>query len=150
MRIPLDSTMKYSLTFRSSDTTVLRLPFELTVKAVDDGYEDDGYEVQAEFAEICHEVFSQASRTIWDFTLLTNVNCLRMHHSYPIINYLHIAGIMNEVGQLFMSVGSLEELILYHCDVQPYLVPLLDDQILSSVENQLYSPQSSQGCPLNM
>lgn len=64
-----------------------------------------------------HQIFSQASRSIRDLTLLTNVNRLRVHYSYPIIDYLRIAGITNEVEQLFTSVRSLEELVLYHCDV---------------------------------
>ena len=106
------TTVECSLTFRSPDASI-RLHFKHIAE------DDDHFEA---LKEMDFEVFSQASRTIQDLTLLTNIK--RLHVSNGLSATARITDI---AGPLFESVGPLEELILHHCDMQAYLGPFLDD-----------------------
>ena len=131
IKTALDFTKASSLTFRSPDATIISLCFEVAENDEDEDEDEGEPEI---LAEIYHEVFSQASRTIRDLTLVANVNCLRVCHCLHDIGYLDIARIAYQVGQLFTSVGSLEELTLHHCDMRPYLAPFLDNPALCDVK----------------
>ena len=111
MKVPSGSTIECSLTFQSPDTAIIKLHFK---HIAEDEDQSDG------FAEMYSEVFSQACRTIQDLALLTNIKRLRICHIG--IYYIQVMRVTG-VGQLFKSVGPLEELVLHHCSVQAYLAP---------------------------
>ena len=131
IRTPLNA-IECSLTFRSPDTTFIRLHF--TTVASD----EDVVEAWVTFVAMYLEVFSQASRTIRDLPLLADVKRLHIRHGDSVPD--QIAYITNEVGQLFKSVGPLEELAFYHCDMQPYFAPFLDYPELRDVEKPAAFP----------
>ena len=118
IQIAPEPTVTCSLTFRSSDASVIKLGFEVAES-------DD--EFDAEFSEDMHsEVVSQAYRIIRDHPLLANVRYLHIsdnsHLSGPIKHRL----IANEVRRAFQSVGPLEKLTIDGCDPRSYLLPFLD------------------------
>ena len=105
------SILACQLTFQSPDKTIIRLCFEVNSKG------------RNRNDEMYYGVFSQASRTIRDIPQLANVKRLHIHHTSPASKYIHVAPIISEVGRLFQSLGPLEILTLYHCDMRPYFAP---------------------------
>ena len=75
---------------------------------------------------MCYKAFSQAFRAIREYSLLANVSLLDISHSFLAVGVTRIEHIANEVGQLFKSLGPLEELAIDCCDIRPYLAPFLD------------------------
>ena len=110
-----DNFAAYSLTFRSTDKTVIRLRFEVAEDDDDDDLEE---------TLIC-DVFFKTSRAIRDLPLLANVKRL---HMYGLLNiygesFAHIA---DEFEGLLKSMGPLEELTISGCEMQPFFLPFLD------------------------
>ena len=107
-----------SLTFRSADTTTIRLRSEVSE-------ENDDSETslwRRSFTGVYHHVLSEASRTIRDLPLLANVK--RVHMCGPLdLGQGWIESIATEIGELFKSLGPLEELTISHCDIRPYTYP---------------------------
>ena len=138
MKTPSDSTIACSLTFRSPDATVIRLHFNLAAPD-EEGYRDD--EVQFEvFAEMYWEIFSQACMTIRGHTLLIKIQRLRICHTSLVSYYAQTMRVTDEVGQLFKSVGPLEELIFHHCDMGAYLASFHDNFIHRDVRKLVVFP----------
>jgi hypothetical protein len=108
----IGSNLKFSLTFQSPDATVTRLGFEA---AATRGYDGD-------LLELYCKAFSRASRTIRDHPLLANVKRLHFNHSFYLFGCAQRRLIAHEVGQLFKSVGPLEELTFDCCDLRSYLI----------------------------
>jgi hypothetical protein len=131
IRITSDPVITYSLAFQSSDATITRLDFKV---AASDEYDGN-------FLEMYCKAFSQASRTIRDHPLLANVKRLCLNHSLYPFNYTQRRRIANEVGQLFKSVGPLEELTLNGCDLQSYLIPFLDRPEPYDIEQPITFPE---------
>jgi hypothetical protein len=96
-----------TLTLRSSDGTVIGL--SLGVKAYN-GVRD----------EVHHKVFTEATSTILYHPQLANVKRFRICHNYEYIAPAFTPRIAHESGRLFKSLGPLDELTIYRCDVQPY------------------------------
>jgi hypothetical protein len=118
IQIASDPIIACSLAFQSSDAAVTRLGFKLAAS-------DE--ESDAEHSEYMHsEVFSQASRIIRDHPLLSNAKRLHIDHSSHFHGPARCRLIANEVGQVFKSIGSLEELTIDGCDLRSYLLPFLD------------------------
>jgi len=93
-----------SLTFRSADTTVIKLRFELS------GYED---------APITRSVFTRACRAIMDLPLPANVKHLHVRNLHT-IKTGSITQIAHDFVGILRSLGSLEELTIYNCDMRPW------------------------------
>ena len=102
-------TITCTLTFRSSDATVTKLCF--TGNAT---YRDDEESVR-------HQAFDQAARRIEDHPW-ANIKRLRICHGLHPCNVPDIAG---SVERLFKSLGPLDELIIYRCDIQPFFPSFL-------------------------
>ena len=138
MKTPSDYAMECSLEFRSPNATIIRLCFDV---AAEDDYECKDDEDRVEVTpEMYWEAFSQACRTIRDLTLLTNIKRLRICHT-GLVSYHHGAmGATNEIGQLFKSVGPLEELVLHHCDMGVYLDSFHNHRGLYDVKKPVVFP----------
>ena len=121
IKFPDDPIITCSLTFRSTNADVLNLDFQ--VSPSDDEEEDDEYETRFPSDELHYEVFHQASRTIRDHPLLTNVKRLWISHRAPVFGTNQFPRFSDEVGQLFKFVGPLEELTTYACDLHLYSNP---------------------------
>jgi len=117
LTFPRDPIIACSITFQSFDSTTLSLGFQ--VAASDD--EDD--ELQMPYEELHYEIFHQASRVIREHPLLANVKSLYIEHKNVVLGTPQFSRFSAEVGRLFKSVGSLEKLLFYGCDLHLYLNP---------------------------
>ena len=100
-----------TLTFRSADGTLIELRF----KVVDGG--DRSFLPSPEMQK---ETLSQSARAVESHPQVANVRRLRLCHSFRFICSPDDSYIANEVGRLFRSVGPLDELTIYRCDLRPY------------------------------
>ena len=127
-----------SLTFRSTDTTVLKLPFE--IPQIDVDVDPDTPEWKDSFAEVYSVVFAEVSRTIQDLPLLENVERL---HVYGLLDLGEgwNPPFANEFRRLLLSLNHLEELTLCRSDIRPYLYPLVNyPKILGRNVQVAYTP----------
>ena len=110
-----DYLIACSLTFRSADTTVNRLCFEVS--------RGGGHSFTVEWEEsFINDVVSEASRIIQNLPSRAG----RLHvYGYPRLDpdSRQIKRVANELGQLIQSMGPLEELTICCCDVRPYFFP---------------------------
>ena len=104
------------LTFRSADTTVIRLNFE-TAEGNDDGDPDISETFNL-------DVFCKASGVIRSLPLPANVKRL---HIYDLLDIDKEAftQIGNEFGRLLKSLGPLEELTISGCEMEPFFLPFV-------------------------
>jgi hypothetical protein len=70
------------------------------------------------------KIFSQASRTIRYYPLLANVKTLVIRGGGLLASDLELA--TSDVWKLLESMSPLERLVLYGCDLRPYLSPFLE------------------------
>ena len=118
IKTPQDTIISCTLTFQSSDATIIKLGLEVC--------EDiDGDEPSMPLEDMVLEVFSQASRTVRDYPLLHNTKHLHISNGISLSDFFGLMHMASQVGKLFGSVGPLEELSLHGCDLRPYLAPFL-------------------------
>ena len=127
-----DPVFTGSLIFRSSDATVLQLGFAVAAS-------DDDEEFQMSRDELHDEAFSQAYRTIRDHPSLAKVKRLHIHHRirFDSEEHIHIA---NEIGRLFKTLGTLDELTMYGCDLHSYVTPFFDHSNANELEQPFVFP----------
>ena len=117
IKIVPDPIVACSLTFRSTDATVIRLGFRVAASDEFNGGLSEN---------IQYEVFSQACRIIRDHPLLDNVRRLHVDHSSHFLGPIWLSLITNQVGLVLKAVGPLEELTTDGCDLRSYLIPFVD------------------------
>ena len=105
-----------SLTFRSSDASIMRLDFELLP------IRDKREEFEVDFEGIVSEVFTQGFNTIRAHPLLSSIKRLRIRSLDLDLNGFQMLLTATEVGRLFESVGPLDELTIGGCELYPCLV----------------------------
>jgi len=115
IKFPHDPIIVCSVTFRSLDAAVLSLGFQVDIS-------DDEDELQIPYEELHYEVFHQACRTIRDHPL-ANIKRLYIEHKSVAFGTPRFPRFSAEVGKLFKSVGHLEKLSFYGCDLHLYLDP---------------------------
>ena len=103
-----------SLTFRSTDTSAIRLGFELVPVS------DEGNEPEIDFAEIDSEFYSQGFRVIQSHPLLPNAKRLHIRSGYPGFYVLEMEPFATEIGKVFGRLRSLDELTIGGRDMRPY------------------------------
>jgi len=104
-----------SLTFQSTDGTVIKLRFE-----VDEDDEDrDAPEWKESFTAMYALVFYGASQTIKNRPLLVNIKRLQIYGPSS-LNQGWIMNIAESFRELFQSLRHLEELTICGCDMRPY------------------------------
>ena len=99
------SIVTCTLTFRSSDDTVIKLCFRDTVAL---NY-DEEVDVQA-------YAFYQAVQKIRDHPR-TDIKRLRISHGFKYGEFPEIA---NSIAELFQFLGPLDELTIFSCDILPF------------------------------
>jgi len=134
IKIDPNPVITCSLIFRSPDATVINLIFRVIAS------DEDEDEFDLPPMEMHNEVFSQASKFIQDHPQLANVKRLRICHSFLSIGSTEDAHIANGLGRLFKSLGPLEELTIYCCDLQPYLPPSFHTPEFSGIEEPVVFP----------
>ena len=115
-------TISSKLTFRSTDATVVELRF----KVVDE--DPDSFPV---FHISSEEVLAQATGSVKNHPQLNHVKRLHVCHSLHSLVSPEVSYIAGEVGRLFKSVGPLDQLTIYDCDLRPYLHSflILEDEV---------------------
>jgi hypothetical protein len=109
----------YSLTFQSSDATVIRLGFNLS----DSDAEEE--ELELALTEIDQEIFSQACSTIRGHPLLSHVRRLYIKDWATNLAASSVLPMADAVGELFRYLGSLGELTIDGCDLEIFLAPFI-------------------------
>ena len=117
----------YSLIFRSSDASVFRLFFGVPSCGAD---EDDILSLE----EMELETFSQACSTIRDHPLLSHLKRLHIKHGNQVWDAEEMESIAEDMGDLFKSLGPLDELTIYSGDLLVYLSPLLNPPEFGNTE----------------
>ena len=118
IKTPQDSMISCTLTFQSSDATIIKFGVE-----VSEDIEEDVPGMSLEHKVL--EVFSQASRIILDYPLLHNAKYLHILHEISFSDFFGLMHMASNVGKLFRFIGPLEVLSLHGCDLRPYLAPFL-------------------------
>jgi hypothetical protein len=108
----------YSLTFQSSDATVITLDFNLSES------EAEEEELNLTRAEMDLEIFSQACSTIRGHLLLSHVR--RLYIKDWVANLTAVLPIVDVVGELFRCLGPLDELTFDGCDLEIFLAPFIN------------------------
>ena len=111
------ATTTCKITFQYPDATFIDLGFEVTEDARGQAFLP---------ARVRYEVLTEATRTILDHPQLASIKRLHICHSYLVYSSREAAHVANEVGRLFKSLGPLDELTIYYCDLRPYLNPFFD------------------------
>ena len=111
-------TIECSLISRSSDTTTVRLCFRVEESG------EDG--IHTPFDEMGWELFSRACRAIQDHPSLADIKRLRIKYRAAISYFNQVTQISNEVGELFNSMGPLDELTIHGCDLNVFLGSFID------------------------
>ena len=106
-----------SITFLSSDKTVLRLKFQVN----ESGEEEE--ELQMSFQEMHAQVFHQASRTIRNHPLLENIKRLDICHMAVVVDSDQFLRLSEDVERLYKFVGPLEEFSASCLDLNLYFGP---------------------------
>ena len=112
VEIIVSKAITSKLTFRSTDGAVIELCSELV------------HGLYISFQRI----MAQATRIIQDHPQLANIKRLHLCHRLDNLFPQALSDIANEVGQLFKSVGPLDALTIYNCDLRPYLQSLLTSE----------------------
>ena len=107
-----------SVFFRSFDATDLQLSFGVSAS-------DEDEEFLMPDHDLHNEAFSQAYRTLRDHPSLDKAKRLHINHRAHFGPDESIP-ITNEIGQLFKSLGTLDELTMYGCDLHSYVTPFFD------------------------
>ena len=122
LEIRTTPTFASKLTFQSADTAVIELNYHINL--TDEDEDEDDFDLRS--AGALEEVFTQATWLIQRHPQLVNVKRLNICHSFHFLVPISIPHIANEARRLFKALGPLDELTIYHCDIQPYSIPFLN------------------------
>ena len=111
-------TTKCSLTFRSSDTTVIKLGFEVP------GKDEGGAALSRE--QINLTIFARACQVVGSHPLLSHIKRLRFKDETRLFDTKHRISMAHAVRGLFLSLGPLDELTVRGCDLQIFLLPFVN------------------------
>ena len=114
----LEALITYSLTFRSSDATVIKFGFEVT--------DISGKGWGLSYEEMHLKIFSQACRIIRDHPLLSHVKRFHINDKTGTLGTDHAMPMAEVVRDLFGSLGPLDELIINSFHLQVFLAPFID------------------------
>jgi hypothetical protein len=104
VEIEASNTMTAKVTFRYADAAVTELRFK--------AHEPSPY--------MCRETLTDSTKMVLDHPHLANAKSLRVCHNFLPFYSLKIPHIADNIGKLFKSMGPLDELTIYHCDLRPY------------------------------
>ena len=117
-----DSFLTHSLTFQSSDATVIKLGVCVFDTKAEGGGSDLSYE------GVRFKLFSQACQTIQGHPLLSHIKRLHIKGRAGIscANYLQRTAAV--VVELLGSLGPLDKLTIYGCDPEIFLIPYMGSE----------------------
>jgi hypothetical protein len=109
------------LSFLSPDPNVIELCFQVT--------DEDNDDLGPPSEEMCDMAFTQAMETVGNHPQLANLKRLCVRHNYRLLDTMEILNFTDEVGQLFGSMGPLDELTISHSDLRPYFLPPFEEPV---------------------
>ena len=113
---PGPAPLTCKLTFGSPDATTINFSFI----EIRDSADYDEYGMRYPGPPVS-EIFAQATRAIRNHPQLANIKRLRISHSFRPSGYFNDAQqTVKEVRRLFNFLGPLDEMTIYHCDLQLY------------------------------
>ncbi|KAF9783773.1 hypothetical protein BJ322DRAFT_1067017 [Thelephora terrestris] len=124
-----------SLTFRSTDATSIRLCFKVDETGVNRDELHMGHD------QIGWEIFSQALTTIQDHPLLSHIKRLHLTCKVGAPSDYTMSRMSVKIRELFSSLGPLDELTIYGCDLRIFLATFLDSSRLEDSEPPIVFPQ---------
>ena len=124
-----------SLTFRSSDATVVRLGLNVDETGVDKD------ELNVPRGQIGWEIFSRALTTIQDHPLMSHLKQLHIKYRAPWPDALEMVHVADDVRNLFSSLGPLDKLTILGCDLQVFFIDFLDMLMFSFRKGSIVFPQ---------
>ena len=130
---PVDQYIESFLSFRSSNTTTVRLGFNVSETGVDEA------ELNMRRAEMGWEIFSQALTTIRNHPLLSRVKRLQFEYRAATPDTYEMLPM--EVRELFGLLEPLDALTIRGCDLHVFLSDFLDDPVLDDLEGPIVFPQ---------
>ena len=116
----------YSLTFRSSNATVIELGFQVT-------YTDEE-ELPMSSGMMYRRIFSQACRTIRGHPLLSHVKRLHLKDGTASFGVGFVVPTADMVRELLRSLGPLDELTIHGFDLRIFLAPFIDLPVFRHLE----------------
>ncbi|KAF9783876.1 hypothetical protein BJ322DRAFT_1021645 [Thelephora terrestris] len=116
-----DKDTDCSLTFRSSNATVVELSFKVTNTGLDEA------ELNVPRTEMGWRFFSQALTTIQHRPLLSHVKRLHIEHRAVVSNTYEMLCIAAKVPVLFDSLGPLDKLRIRGCDLHIFFDAFLEN-----------------------
>ena len=127
--------IKCFLTFRSSETTAVKLGFQVT----ESGLGED--QLNMPHAEMGWEIFSKALKAIQYHPLLPYIKRLHIEYKASVSNAYKMLRMAEEVRDLFNSLKPLDELTIRGCDLHIFLAAFLDGPGLDELEQPVVFPQ---------
>lgn len=122
------------LTFRSPGAAAIRLGFEV------DETGTGGDRLQMSLKDMGWEALSQALLTIQDHPLLSHVKRLHIRYKASMLDEAKVIRVADKVKGLFRSLGPLDELSIYGCDLSIFLVDFLDGLGSACLEEPILLP----------
>ena len=110
----------YTLTFQSSDATVIELSFEITEARSGEAGPNLAW------GDVYFEMFSQACSTIRSHPILSHIKRLDIEDNTGLWGDAYAVPAASEIRDLFKCLGPLDELIFYGQDPQIFLSPFVD------------------------
>jgi hypothetical protein len=108
------------LTFRSADGSLIELRFNVI-------YDDDPWDIYPTRTDTRNELLTRATKAVTGYPqLLAKVKHLRICYGFRSTSLAEISRVAKDAGQLFKSVGPLDQLTIFHSDLRPYLHSFLD------------------------
>jgi hypothetical protein len=123
------------LIFRPTDATLIELRFVVTNK--------DKNVLYSTLAAMYDEVFTQAAVTIRNHPQMSNLKLFHITHDFRPSNPIAVSRIANETGELFKSLGPIDELFISYRDPPASLHSLFTRQ-KGDVEEPAVAPPTKQ------
>ena len=114
LKIRAAPIIAWTLTLRSSNATTIELRNQFSASDTDEDI----------FDLLCVD---EAISTIRSHPQLANIKSLRICDEFSFIDSTGASSVGDEAGKLFKSLGPLDELIIHHCSLRPYLLPLFTE-----------------------
>ena len=114
------------LSFLSPGSAALKLGYRI-IDVDEDEEDEDESRLRPMLGREYVAVFSQACQAIRNHPQLANVKRMRIQDWRAPVSSSQLKRVVMEVGQLFKSMGPLEELTLDASDLRPYFAPFIDD-----------------------
>ena len=131
------------LTFQSPGAIVVRSGFTVHKIGAEEDEEEEEEELHMSLEEMGWAIFSQALTAIRIHPQLSHVKRLHINNRGAMLDTYQLPSVANRVWRLLGSLGPLDKLTVYRCDLHILLADFLNtnDLVLSPLERPVAFPQ---------